>query len=127
MRTYEALYIISPQLGEDDIQTISQEVETLVTKDDGTIVRSEIWGKRRLAYEVKKHSDGYYVLLRFTAMPETIGKLEGHFKLSESIIRYLIQYFDKHRLRVEEEQLKQNEEELQASAGGGRGRGAAGP
>ena len=56
MRTYEALYIVRPDVEDEQIQTIAKEVETLVTEEGGAIVRSEIWGKRRLAYDVKQFS-----------------------------------------------------------------------
>ena len=67
MRTYEALYIIQPEVTEDEAQTIASGVESLITEDGGAIVRSEIWGKRRLAYEVKRFNEGIYVLVRFQA------------------------------------------------------------
>lgn len=112
MRTYEALYIVSPEVEDDDIQTIADKTAALVTDNGGTIVRSEIWGRRKLAYIVKKHSEGHYVLLRFTADPEFIAKLERDFKLDESVIRYSIKHFSAHELRVEAEQQKRREEEI---------------
>lgn len=116
MRTYEALYIINPTLEDDAIQTIVKEVETLVTNQGGTIVRSEIWGRRRLAYTVKKFTDGCYVLLRFTAKPEFVQKIETHFKLNESFLRYLIVYFDDQLLKLEAEQQRRNLEEMRNAA-----------
>ena len=65
MRTYEALYIIAPNLDDDAIQAVVAGVENLITSNGGTIVRSEVWGRRKLAYEIKKHGEGFYVLLRF--------------------------------------------------------------
>lgn len=118
MRTYEALYIASPELEEGDIQTLSQEVEGLVTSNGGTIVRSEIWGKRKLAYEVKKYSEGNYILLRFQANPDFVHKLEQWIRLKDAIIRYLIVHFDDHMLRVEAEQARRKEEDLRRSAAG---------
>ena len=118
MRTYEALYISNPEMEEGDIQTLSQEVEGLVTSNGGTIVRSEIWGKRKLAYEVKKYSEGNYILLRFQANPDFIQKLEQWFKLNDAVIRYLVVHFDDHMLRVEAEQARRKEEDLRRSAAG---------
>ena len=116
MRTYEALYIVRPELGDEDIQTVVSEVETIVKDNGGTIVRSEIWGKRRLAYEVKKCNEGCYILLRFTSEPDFITRLESYFRLAESIIRSLVVHFDEQMLRLEAEQLKRKEEEILASA-----------
>ena len=115
MRTYEALYIVRPDEADDQIQTIAQAVETLVTEDGGAIVRSEIWGKRRLAYEVKKFTEGVYILLRFTAEPTLIPRLEQYFRLTEAVIRHLVVHFDEKTLRLEAEQQRRKEEEIRAS------------
>lgn len=116
MRTYEALYICTPEMEEGDIQTVSQEVENLVTSNGGSIVRSEIWGKRKLAYMVKKYSEGSYILLRFQAQPDFVAKLEQYFRLSDPIFRFMVVHFDDHMLRIEEEQARRKEEDLRASA-----------
>ena len=116
MRTYEALYIIQHEASEDDVQTVTQGVETLITDDGGVIVRSEIWGKRRLAYEVKGQSEGNYVLIRFESDPGFNLKLEGHFRLSEIIIRSLVVLFDEKTLRLEAEQVRRNEAALLAQS-----------
>lgn len=110
MRTYEALFIIQPEAAEDDVQTIAKGVETLITDAGGAIVRSEIWGKRRLAYEVAGHKEGIYVLLRFDAPVTLVKMLEEQFKLNESVIRDLVILLDAKTLRLEAEQLRRNEE-----------------
>lgn len=116
MRTYEALYIINPTLEDDAIQTIVNEVEALVTNQGGAIVRSEIWGRRKLAYIVKKHTDGCFVLLRFTANPEFVQKIETYFKLNESILRFMVVHFDEQTLKLEAEQQRRNLEEMRNAA-----------
>ena len=116
MRTYEALYIINPTLEDDAIQTIVKEVEALVENHGGAIVRSEIWGRRKLAYTVKKFTDGCFVLLRYTGSPEFVQKIESLFKLNESILRYLIVLFDEQKLKLEAEQQRRNLEEMRNAA-----------
>ncbi len=114
MRTYEALYVIRPDKTDDEAQTIAKGVETLITDNGGAIVRSEIWGKRRLAYVVNKFNDGNYVLVRFQLSAANIEKLGTLFRLSEDIIRSLIKLFDAKTLRLEVEQQRRNEAALQA-------------
>lgn len=116
MRTYEALYIVRPDLKDDEIQTVAAEVEKFVADNGGATVRSEVWGKRRLAYEVKGFHEGAYVLLRFQAKADWISKLETYFRISERIIRDIIVLFDDATLRLEEEQKRRVEEDLKASA-----------
>lgn len=114
LRTYEALYIVRPDLEDDEIQTIAKEVESLITADGGAIVRSEIWGKRRLSYEVNKFTEGCYILVRFEALPTFVARLENHFRLTDAIIRYLVVHFDERMLRLEISQKKRKEAELHA-------------
>jgi small subunit ribosomal protein S6 len=121
MRTYEALYIVRPEVDDEQIQTIAKEVEDMVTANGGTIVRMEIWGKRKMAYEVQKCTEGNYILLRFESNPAFIARLENYFRLSDLIIRYLVTYFDAHTLRLEAEQIRRKEEEARNNAEG-RGR-----
>jgi small subunit ribosomal protein S6 len=116
LRTYEALYIVTPELDDDGIQTVAKEVEALVLKHGGSIVRSEIWGKRKLAYVVKKFSEGGYILLRFDAAADFLAKLDAYFKLSEQIIRYLVVHFDDHTLKLEAEQQRRREEDARPRA-----------
>lgn len=117
MRTYEALYIISPDVDDAGIQAIAQGVENLITENGGAIVRpSDIWGRRRLAYTVKKFTEGVYVLLRFEAEPTFNEKLELHFRLSEHIFRHLVTMLDERTLKLEIEQQKRDAELAQSAA-----------
>lgn len=127
MRTYEALYIIRPDLEDDAVQTVAQGVEKLITGDGGAIVRSEIWGKRRLAYEVKKFSEGVYVLVRFESQQKLVDILERHFRLNDDIIRFLVVHLDKKTLRLETEQQRRSKAQAEARAAAGGSRDEDGP
>ncbi|HUW60312.1 MAG TPA: 30S ribosomal protein S6 [Candidatus Bathyarchaeia archaeon] len=113
MRTYESLYILRPDLQEEEVEVLAKEVESQITGDGGTIVRSEIWGKRRLAYEVQKCSEGYYILVRYMATPVFVARLENYFRLTDAVIRYLMLHFDERTLRLEARQKQRKEAELQ--------------
>ena len=116
MRTYETLYIVRPDVPEEDVQNVVKDIESQIGNSGGAISLSENWGKRRLAYEVQKFSEGYYVLHRFTATPEFVARLENHFRLTDTIIRYLLLHFDDRTLRLEDNQKKRKEAELRNSA-----------
>ncbi len=116
MRTYESLYILRPDLQEEEVEALAKDVESQITGDGGTIVKSEIWGKRRLAYEVQKCSEGYYILVRFMATPVFVARLENYFRLTDAVIRYLMLNFDEKTLRLEARQKKRKEAELQNAA-----------
>ena len=115
MRTYEALYIINPELDDSAIQTVVADVEKMIVNNNGSIVRSDVWGKRKLAYTIRKHTEGVYVVLRFLASPDSIKRLEQQLKLTEAVIRYMVLYLDEKTLKLEQEQARRYEEELRLS------------
>ena len=90
MTSYEALFIVRPDIDEADLEKVVGRVEDVVKSSDGTIVESQIWGKKRLAYEVKGHAEGIYVKLNFDAPPKVVEKLQDHFRLNEDVIRDLV-------------------------------------
>ena len=120
LRVYETLYIIHPDVPEEEVETMARQLESLVTDGGGEVVKGEIWGKRRLAYKVNKHSDGYFVLLRFKGAPAVVQRIESHFRLAEGIIRHLLLHFDENTLRLEERQRQRKEAEIRSSVAAGQ-------
>jgi small subunit ribosomal protein S6 len=90
MLLYETIFIIHPELNEEDVEEHIKRVENLVTRLGGEIVKTERWGKKRLAYEVDKHRYGFYVLLRLRGNPAFLPELERHYRLTEGIIKSLV-------------------------------------
>lgn len=115
MRTYEVLYIVRPELSDEEVEKIAQEVEAMALEGGGNVLEKEIWGKRKLAYEVKGCTEGHYVLLRFEGQGDVLPRLSQHFKLSEKIIRDLIVHFDEKTLRLEAEQKKRAESDVRGA------------
>ena len=114
MRTYEALFIVQPEAADELVQTITSGAEKLITDDGGVIVRSEIWGKRRMAYEVNKFNEGIYILIRYESDPTIVKKMEDTFRLNEDVIRFLTTLFDEKTLRLETEQARRNAAALES-------------
>lgn len=90
MRDYEILYIVRPDLEEEKVQDAVKRVNTLIQRSGGTAERTSLWGKRRLAYEVKHQKEGFYVLQDFQLEPERIGELESGLKITEQVLRHLV-------------------------------------
>jgi len=88
MRYYETLYLINPDLGDDDYSGVVTKFNDLVEKNKGVIVKADEWGKKTLAYEVKKFDKGYYVLLNYCGEPDIITVLKREFNLDERILKY---------------------------------------
>jgi len=88
-RVYESAVLINTALEDEQIQTIISHIKEIVVNSGGEIKEIEDWGRRRLAYMVKKSKIGYYAIFRFNAPPDVISKLERYYKLDESILRFL--------------------------------------
>lgn len=90
MNNYEGLFIVKPDLKEEDAKNVFKAIVDHVTKNGGAITKEEVWGKRQLAYPVKKCKEGYYYKLDFTAQSNTISKLESAYKLNSDVLRTMI-------------------------------------
>ncbi len=90
MRQYETMFILRPEFDKEQAQEVANRFANLITEKGGTVERVSEWGKRRLAYEVKKYREGIYILIDFTADAEVENELERNFKISEDVIRYLV-------------------------------------
>ena len=90
MRDYEVLYIVRADLEDEKVQEVVKRVNTLIERAGGAIERTNLWGKRKLAYEVKHQTEGSYVLQDFTIAQERLPELEAALKISEEVLRHLI-------------------------------------
>ena len=86
MRHYELMVILDPDLEERTIAPSLDRFLTVVTKSGGT-VKTEIWGRRRMAYEIKKQVEGIYAILDVTAEPATVKELDRQLNLNEAVLR----------------------------------------
>jgi small subunit ribosomal protein S6 len=89
LKRYETLFIVQVDLPIDEINSIIERYRAIVTALKGTIVKVEKWGKRRLAYEIKKQSNGYYVLIDFAGNSTIIDELERNFKIDDKILKFM--------------------------------------
>ena len=86
---YELLYVLNPNLSEEETQGIVEKFKTLV-EQNGTLDEMEEIGKRKLAYEINYISEGYYVLVKFTSAPEFPAELDRILGITDGVIRSLI-------------------------------------
>ena len=90
MNYYEKVMIIDPNLDDSAVDEAVGKVKDIILKEGGEILKTDNWGRRKLAYELNKRKQGNYVLILFKSPPTTIGKLEKHCKLFETIIKFMI-------------------------------------
>lgn len=87
MNQYELMVILDPEIDERTVAPSLDKFLNVVRNDGGTIDKVDIWGRRRLAYEINKKSEGIYAVVDFTAEPATTTELDRQLKLSEAVMR----------------------------------------
>ena len=92
---YEFTYIITPVLTEEQIKDTVKKVNKVVENGGGTIIEVDEWGSRRLAYQINKKRNGYYVNMYFDILGEFIPRLERSMEIDDNILRYLTLRMDK--------------------------------
>ncbi len=95
MRHYELMVILDPSLDE---RTVAPSLDTflnVVRQDGGSVDKVDVWGKRRLAYEIAKHSEGIYAVIDINATPATVNELDRQLGLNESVLRTKVLRKDK--------------------------------
>jgi len=90
LRDYEILYIVRPELDEEQVNGAVETVNTLITSLGGAAQATNVWGKRRLAYEVAHLREGHYILTDFQIEPARVPEMEATLKISETVFRHLI-------------------------------------
>jgi len=90
LRDYEILYIVRPELDDEQLQQAVASVDKLIDNLGGAKQKTDVWGRRRLAYEVKHLREGQYVLTDFQLEPVRVPEMEATLKISDTVFRHLI-------------------------------------
>ena len=90
LRDYEILYIVRPDLDEEQLSAATKTVETLIANLGGELQKTDVWGRRRLAYEVAHLREGQYVLTDFRLDPARVPEMEATLRISETVFRHLV-------------------------------------
>ena len=89
VRSYEVIFILDPALGDDGVEAAATAAKAVLTKAGGEVVEIQKWGKKRLAYDIKKRREGHYVYFRAQAPGTAVAELERHLKIAEPVLKYL--------------------------------------
>src|SRR5215470_7788561 len=96
MRHYEMMIILDPSLEENTVQPSLEQFLTVVTTGGGSVDKVDVWGRRRLAYEIDKRSEGIYAVIDMTAMPDSVAELDRQLGLNEAVLRTKVLRMDQH-------------------------------
>ncbi len=86
---YETVFIAEPEIPNDQVDQIVNKIKQFVTAAQGTVTGEDRWGRRRLAYPIQGHKEGFYAVLNFTAEPTVVNAIEHFFAVTDSIVRHM--------------------------------------
>lgn len=89
MNKYESVVIVNPNLEEESVKNLIKKFSDLINTD-GKVISVEEMGKRKLAYEIKKQKEGFYIVLKFEAKPELIAELERNYRITDEVMKFIV-------------------------------------
>jgi small subunit ribosomal protein S6 len=101
MRIYEELFIVRPDATDEEVDPVIEQVRSVIANTGGTVDKTEKWGVRKLAYRVMKQSEGQYILLQFSAQPETVKEIERRLRVADLVMKFITVRIDEKMKRVE--------------------------
>jgi small subunit ribosomal protein S6 len=101
MRIYEELFIVRPDATDEETDPVVEQLRGVIAHAGGTLDKTEKWGVRKLAYRVMKHDEGQYILLQFTAKPDTVKEIERRLRVSDLVLKYLTVRIDEKLKRID--------------------------
>ena len=102
-RDYELGFILNPEASEDEIRSLLGRIEQIVANYGGQIFKINHWGRRRLAYPIERHRDGYYIFIDMILTPETVAEIERTLRVSELVFRHMMKRRDPKTVQKERE------------------------
>ena len=90
MKAYELLFFVAPSIDEDSRAAVMKRIETTIADGKGTVDNIDVWGKRKLAYEINGLTDGDYTLIDFHANPENVAELDRVLRINDAVVRHMI-------------------------------------
>ncbi len=125
-RTYEVVFIVDPGVGDDEVMRLSETVQKIITSQGGHIVKTEMMGRRQLAYEINHKREGTYILLEIEGSGAEIAELERRMRVSDQILRYMTIRVDEDRRRAEKLKERRARKAARKAGAGGAGKREAG-
>lgn len=90
MRDYEIVFIAHPDLEESALNDVTDKVKGWVTEAGGSITKADFWGRRRMAYSIRKQKEGQYILLKVKLLPTSVASIERNLRFLEPVMRFLV-------------------------------------
>lgn len=118
MRTYEIVFIAAPNTAEEDLNKLTSQLEHVITDLGGKITKTDVWGRKKLAYKIGKHDEGVYVVLYIDGSGSEIAEVERRLRVNDLVIRYLTVRTDEDLKRAAKLKSRRKVSAKAAAAGG---------
>ena len=90
MNIYENVVILNAAISDEEAETAISKIKDVITGQGGEVLKVDVWGRRKLAYEIKKQKKGFYVLLVYKTPSATVRKLEEFYKVYDAVLKYMV-------------------------------------
>lgn len=100
-RRYELVYVMRPEATEAEVAELQSQVEAIIQRVGGTLEKTDVWGRRKLAYDIGKHKEGFYVLQVINGSGELMKEIDRRFRVTEGLLRHLIVRVDESEKKAE--------------------------
>lgn len=116
-RVYEVMYIAAPETADEDVTKLNEAIQQLIEKEGGSVVKTEVMGKRKLAYPIKKKTEGHYTLFEVEGSGQEIAELERRFRVNDAVIRFVTVRVDEDRKTAAKLTAKREKSQNRRSGG----------
>jgi small subunit ribosomal protein S6 len=103
VRDYELVMVVSPEGGDEGLSAAVERVQGFIQQSGGEVKQVDEWGRRRLAYPIRRQLEGYYVVTQFSLDPQAVRALEGNLELAEDVMRHLVVKLEEPKQAAQEE------------------------
>ena len=112
MRYYEMIFILHPNIPEEELSVVTEKVTAVIDRNKGEVIKLDSWGKKRCAHTIKKCTKGYFFLLYFMATPTILQELDKTLRYNEKVLRYQTVIVEKDKIEaLKKEKEKENQEQ----------------
>ena len=120
-RQYELAYVISPTVTDEDVNELHEKISEIIQQLGGTVDKTDMWGRRRLAYEINRHREGIYVIVLLTGPADMVRELERRLRVMEQLLRHLVIRVDEVMRKTEHKRTsRQSRQERRRAAKGAK-------
>lgn len=90
MKQFELMYIVKPELEKEEYKKIIEKYKKIISENNGSVEKTDMWGKKQLAYELKDCKEGFYILMTFTGNPSCVKEIDRLIRIDENVLRHII-------------------------------------